>query len=124
MYINVQISLKCFLNTIIIHSFRILFLPPMTLSMFTWKHTFLRYYYFLDIDSIYILAVQIPIYRSRKLRASLKCCTSLVDSTNKFFIQSFFLQKSINNRFVMFFQVSKIDDISLTMTFELYMDLM
>ena len=43
------IRLMFLLNTIIIHSFRILFLPQMTLSMFTWKHTFLRYY-FLDID--------------------------------------------------------------------------
>ena len=79
----------------------------MDLFMFTWKLISLRYY---ATTEFLFTAVIMVIY----------CAIKCIVSRCNVFLSGF----STNNPIHIYFQVSKIDDISLTMTFELYMDLM
>ena len=79
----------------------------MDLFMFTWKLISLRYYASMEF---LFTAVIMVIY----------CAIKCIVSRCNVFLSGF----STNNPIHIYFQVSKIDDISLTMTFELYMDLM
>ena len=79
----------------------------MDLFMFTWKLISLRYY--ASMEFLFTTVIMV-------IYCAIKCIVSRCNV----FLSGF----STNDSIHIYFQVSKIDDISLTMTFELYMDLM